>query len=117
MILQISPNMHQSDDLQKARRATTPGLSRSVALLQMLQMMRMRTDLRYRYINMTKPSYPEQQMSRFILQLLAGKASTALCLLLLIEICLIRTRVAKDGILCWSLEGEACWMKRQGVQI
>ncbi len=44
-VLQISSDMHQSDNLQKARRATTPGVSWSVALLHILQVVQVRTDL------------------------------------------------------------------------
>ncbi len=39
--------MHQSDNLQKARRPTTPGVSWSVALLHILQVVQLRTDLQY----------------------------------------------------------------------
>ncbi len=43
--LQISSDMHQSDNLQKARRPTKPGVSSSVALLLFLRVVQLRTDL------------------------------------------------------------------------
>ncbi len=45
MVLQSSSDMHQMDNLQTARRATTPGVSGSVALLHILQVVQVRTDL------------------------------------------------------------------------
>ncbi len=44
-LLQIIWDMHQLDDLQKARRATAPGVSWSVALLHSVQVVQVQTDL------------------------------------------------------------------------
>ncbi len=43
--LQISSNMYQPDNLQKAQGAITPGVSWSVALLHICQGVQVRTDL------------------------------------------------------------------------
>ncbi len=48
-VLQISPDMYQSDNLQKARRPTTSCVPWSVALLHILQVVQLRSDLQYAY--------------------------------------------------------------------
>ena len=45
IILQIGLHMHQWENLQMARRATTPGDTLSVALVHILQVEQVRTDL------------------------------------------------------------------------